>query len=76
MPPFLSPIIIVGVFGLIVLLVILLKKKVKFFKDPEVVKSDKEIAKEELDRILEPVDELTPVEEENEEEPSEDKPNE
>ena len=67
LPVFLYPIFIVAGFGIIVLIVILLKRKVKFFKDPEAPKSDKEIAAEELDRILEPVEELKPAEEEAEE---------
>lgn len=53
----LTPIIIVAVFALVVGLVILIRKKSKFFKDDEKPKSEKEIAKEELDRILEPIEE-------------------
>lgn len=56
----LAPVIIilclVGFFGLVVLLVILLKKHVPGLKNEEKPKSDKEIAKEELDRLLEKVD--------------------
>ncbi len=74
LPGILIPIILVAVFGLIVLLVIMLKRHVKWFKSDEKPKTDKEIAQEELDRILEPVDDLKPVEEEKEEEePSNDK---
>ena len=68
----LTPIILVAVFGLIVLIVMLLKRKVKIFKSDEQPKSDKEIAAEELDRLLTPVEDLTPVSEEEEEEPKED----
>ena len=60
MPEFLYPIILVAAFGIIVLIVILLKKHVKVFKKDEQPKSDKEIAAEELDRLLEPVEELEP----------------
>ena len=74
MPAILIPIILVAVFGLIVLLVMMLKKYVKWFKSDEKPKSDKEIAQEELDRLLEPVENLKPVEEEPEEEPEEEKP--
>ena len=75
LPAILIPIILVAVFGLIVLLVIMLKKHVKWFKSDEKPKSDKEIAQEELDRLLEPVEELKPAEEEAEEEekPSDEK---
>ena len=68
-PPILIPIILVAVFGLIVLLVIMLKRHVKIFKSDEQPKSDKEIAQEELDRILQPVETLTPVSEEEEPKP-------
>ena len=68
----LTPIILVAVFGVIVLIVMLLKRKVKIFKSDEQPKSDKEIAAEELDRLLTPVEDLTPVSEEEEEEPKED----
>ena len=77
MPAFLIPIILVAGFGVIVLVVILLKRHVKIFKSDEQPKSDKEIAEEELNRILEPVEELTPKEEKAEEEPkAEEKPEE
>lgn len=48
--------VLVGFFALIVLLVILLKKHLPGLKNQEKPKSDKEIAKEELDRVLEKVD--------------------
>lgn len=60
MLPILTPVIIVAVMALVVGLVILIRKKSRFFKDDEKPKSDKEIAKEELDRILEPIED--PVE--------------
>ncbi|MBR1846096.1 MAG: hypothetical protein IJ787_00025 [Bacilli bacterium] len=66
MPPVLIGLLLVAGFGLIVLLVILLKRHVKVFKSDEKPKSDKEIAAEELDRILEPVEELEPKVEEEE----------
>lgn len=56
MPGWLIPIIIVGVFGVIVLAVILIKKNVKAFKTEEKPKSDKEIAQEEMNRLLVSVD--------------------
>ena len=52
----LIPIILVAVFGVIVLAVILIKKNVKFFKSDEKPKSDREIAAEELDRLLQPIE--------------------
>ncbi|MGN1262199.1 MAG: hypothetical protein ACI4UT_03990 [Candidatus Enteromonas sp.] len=52
----LTPVIIVAVFGVIVLAVILVKKHVKPFQNEEKPKSDKEVAQEELDRILQPVE--------------------
>ena len=52
----LTPVIIVAVFGVIVLAVILVKKHVKTFQNEEKPKSDKEVAQEELDRILQPVE--------------------
>ena len=47
-----------GVFAVavIVLIVILVKKHVKTFQSDEKPKSDKEVAAEELDRILEPIE--------------------
>lgn len=48
--------VLVGFFALIVLLVIVLKRHLPGLKNQEKPKSDKEIAKEELDRILETVD--------------------
>lgn len=73
MPPVLIGLILVAAFGVLVLLVILLKRHVKIFKSDEKPKSDKEIAAEELDRILEPVEDLEPKKEEAEEESEEKK---
>ena len=56
MPPVLIALIIVAIFGVIVLGVILLKKNTKLFRNDEKPKTDKEIAAEELDRILQPID--------------------
>jgi flagellar biosynthesis/type III secretory pathway M-ring protein FliF/YscJ len=67
MPTIIIIVVLVAFFGLVVLLVILLKKHVPGLKNTEKPKSDKEIAREELDRILETVDE--PLEEKKEEEP-------
>lgn len=63
LPAILIPIFLVLFFGIIVIVVILLKKHVKIFKNDEKPKSDKEIAAEELDRLLQPVEDLTPAEE-------------
>ncbi|MBQ9458041.1 MAG: hypothetical protein IJU64_06065 [Bacilli bacterium] len=49
--------VIVGIFIVIVGLVILLKRHLKAFKSDEKPKSEKEIAAEELSRILQPVEE-------------------
>lgn len=56
--------VILGIFGVIVIVIILVKRHVKIFQNQEAPKSDKEIAQEELDRLLEPVEELEPKEEE------------
>ena len=79
--PIIVIVVLVAFFALVILLVILLKRHVPGLKNEEKPKSDKEIAKEELDRILETVDE--PLQEKKEEEckpleeaPSEDKPEE
>ena len=55
-PAILTVIILVAVFGVIVLAVILIKRKVKFFHTDEEKKSDREIAEEELNRILQPIE--------------------
>ena len=54
----LIPLIIIAAFGVIVLAVILLKRHVKFFQSDEKPKNEKEIAEEELNRLLEPVEEM------------------
>lgn len=61
--PLVYVVIMLAVFGAIVIGVILLKKYAKPFKNDEKPKSDKEIAAEELDRILEPVDDQKTKEE-------------
>lgn len=68
MPGIVIALLIVAIFAVIVVVVILIKKHVKAFKSDEQPKSDKEIAAEELDRLLEPVEELEPKTEEKEEE--------
>ena len=57
--------VIVGIFVVIVGLVILLKRHTKMFKDDEKPKSDREIAQEELDRVLEPIEEEKEVDKED-----------
>jgi flagellar biosynthesis/type III secretory pathway M-ring protein FliF/YscJ len=52
----LIPVILVVFFGLIVLAVILIRKYAKPFKSEDKPKSQEEIAQEELDRVLQPVD--------------------
>ncbi len=49
--------VIIGIFALVVLVVILLKRHTKIFRSDEKPKSDREIAKEELDRVLQPIEE-------------------
>ena len=56
LPGILIPVILVAVFGIVVLVVILVKKHVKAFKDEEEPKSEKEIAAENLDRLLQPIE--------------------
>ncbi len=78
--PVLIPIILVAVFGVIVLIVILLKRHVSIFKSDEKPPSSREVAEEELNRILRPIEEDVPVKDEEEEskpeEESEGKPEE
>lgn len=52
----LIPIILVAFFGVIVLIVILVKRHTKLFSSHDKPKSQQEIANEELDRILQPVE--------------------
>ena len=73
MPGFVIALLILGVFLVIVVAVMLVKRYTKIFKSDEKPKSEKEVAKEELDRILEPIDEELverPSEEEEGEESS------
>lgn len=85
----LIPLILVAFFGVIVLVVILIKKHSNVFKNPEdKPKSESEVAEEEVNRVLEEVDdeetakqmeqfakEQTKKPEENKDEPKgEDKP--
>ena len=56
--------VILGIFVVIVGVVIFLKRHLKAFKSDEKPKSDREIAAEELNRILQPIEE----EEENKDE--------
>lgn len=65
MPGWAIPLVIVAVFGVIVLAVILLKKHCPIFKSDEKVKSDKEIAQENLDKILEPIEDPKEKKEDN-----------
>ncbi|OPZ32123.1 MAG: hypothetical protein BWY98_01366 [Tenericutes bacterium ADurb.BinA155] len=51
----LIPLILVAFFGVIVLIVIMIRKYAKPFKNEEKPKSQEEIAQEELNRVLEPV---------------------
>lgn len=74
--PIIVIVVLVAFFGLVILLVILLKKHVPGLKNEEKPKSDKEIAKEELDRLLETVDEPLQEKKEEEEKPAEEKPSE
>jgi len=52
----LIPVILLLFFGAIVLIVILVKKYAKPFKTEEKPKTEKEIAAEELDRVLQPIE--------------------
>ena len=76
----LIPIILVAVFGVIVIAVILIKRHVSVFKSDEKPKSDREIAAEELDRLLQPIEDeeaaaqVNSYSEEEEEKPEEPKP--
>ena len=63
--PILIPIILVAVFGVIVIAVILVKRHVGIFKSDEKPKSDKEIAAEELDRLLQPIEDEEAAEQMN-----------
>jgi len=52
----LIPVILVAFFGVIVLIVIMIRKYAKPFKNEEKPKSQEEIAQEELNRVLQPVE--------------------
>ena len=49
--------LILGIFIVIVVVVIIVKRHVKVFQSEEKPKTDKEIAQEELDRLLQPIEE-------------------
>ncbi len=55
--PWLIVLILLGVFGLIVLLVILIKKYSPHFKNLDKPKTDEEIAREEVERLTVPMEE-------------------
>lgn len=57
MPDWLIPVILVAAFGVIVIIVILLRKYAPMFKSDEQPPSPKEVAEEELNRILQPIEE-------------------
>lgn len=77
LPGFVIALLIVGIFGVIVVAVILLKKYTKLFKSDEKPKSEKEIAAEELDRLLQPIEEdVVEKTEESEEEVKPEEPKE
>ena len=71
LPGIVIALLIVGIFGVIVIGVILLKKYTKVFKSDEKPKSEKEIAAEELDRLLQPIEEEVVEKTEEEEAPAE-----
>lgn len=56
--------VILGIFAIIVIAVILVKRHVKIFQNQEQPKTDKEIAQEELDRLLQPIEEEKKTDEE------------
>ena len=59
--------VILGIFAIVVIAVIIVKRKVSIFQNKDVVKSKEEIAQEELDRLLEPVETLEPKQDEDKE---------
>ena len=59
--------VILGFFVILVVAIILVKRHVKIFQSDEKPKTKEEIAKEELERLLEPIEEMKPQDEENEE---------
>ncbi len=54
--PWLIPLILVAFFGAIVFAIIMIKRHTNFFKDDEKPKSEAEVAEEELERVLQPVE--------------------
>lgn len=54
--PWLIPVILLAFFGAIVLAVIMVKRHTNLFKDNEKPKSEAEVAEEELNRVLQPVE--------------------
>lgn len=66
MPDWLIPVLLVGGFGVIVVIVILLRKYAPMFKNDEQPPSPKDVAKEELDRLLQPMEEDKPKGDEEE----------
>jgi hypothetical protein len=66
--------IILGVFGVIVVAVILIKKYSPHFKNDDKPKSEEEIAQEEVDRLVVPMDEEN-VQEKTKDEPKKEKLN-
>ncbi len=66
MPEWLIPVILLAVFGVIVVIVILLRKYAPAFKSDEKPPNPSEVAQEELDRILEPIEEEKKEEEDEE----------
>ncbi len=65
--------LILAIFLLIILGVMLLKKHTKLFKDDSKPKSEKEIAAEELNRLLTPIDEPLQEKKEGEDEDEKEK---
>lgn len=55
--PWLIVLILLAIFGLVVLTVILIKKYSPHFKNTDKPKTDEEIAKEEVERLIVPMDE-------------------
>lgn len=66
MPGWAILLIILAIFGAIIIGVMLLRRHTKLFRDDSKPKSEKEVAAEELERLLQPIDE--PLQEKQEEE--------
>lgn len=58
--------VILGIFVVIVVVIIIVKRKFKTFQSDEQPLSREQIAQEELDRILEPIEEQKPTDNEEE----------